>query len=99
MLIKRVEEELDLLKRHIKTLKIAYKKGPIGMGKISNETNIPKHKVRYSLRILEKEDLIKPTNQGAVAKNIKSFIADFSKKVEKESNKLKEIKELVDSFD
>ncbi|PTD93871.1 hypothetical protein C9439_05690 [archaeon SCG-AAA382B04] len=98
MLIERVEEEIDLLKRHIDILKIAKEKGPIGMGKISELTGIPKHKIRYSLRILEKEDLIKPTNEGAVAKNVEKFWENFSDKVKFEIEKMKEMDNTLDSF-
>lgn len=98
MLIDRVKEELNLLLRHIEILKIAKEKGPIGMGKISDEANIPKHKVRYSLRVLEKEDLIEPTNEGAVSKNIEEFTKNFKSKIQKEIDKLERIEEILESF-
>jgi predicted transcriptional regulator len=39
---------------------------PIGIVKMSNETGYPHHKVRYSLRVLEEENLIEPSSQGAI---------------------------------
>ncbi|HEY9247365.1 MAG TPA: hypothetical protein VIO11_11005 [Candidatus Methanoperedens sp.] len=67
MLTGRVQNELDLLKRHIIVLKKVIESGPIGIMKLSLETGIPDHRVRYSLRVLEQQGLIAPSTQGAVA--------------------------------
>lgn len=67
MLTDRVETELELLERHIIILDDVIKKGPIGIMKLSEETGIPNHRVRYSLRVLEQERLIAPSTLGAVA--------------------------------
>jgi len=67
MLTDRVQTELELLERHIVILNSVIKKGPIGILKLSEETGIPGHRVRYSLRVLEQEQLISPSTQGAVA--------------------------------
>jgi len=39
---------------------------PIGIIRLSEMLNYPQHKVRYSMRILEQEGLIKPSPDGAV---------------------------------
>ncbi len=44
---------------------IMEKDEPIGIIRLSDELNLPQHKVRYSLRILEQEGLIIPTPDGA----------------------------------
>lgn len=67
MLTRRVLHELELLKRHIIILKKVMDSGPIGIMKLSSETGIPDHLVRYSLRVLEQQGLIAPSTQGAVA--------------------------------
>ncbi len=67
MLTRRVRNELELLKRHIIVLKKVMDSGPIGIMKLSLETGIPQHLVRYSLRVLEQQGLIAPSTQGAVA--------------------------------
>ncbi len=67
MLTRRVRHELELLKRHIIVLKKVMDSGPIGIMKLSLETGIPQHLVRYSLRVLEQQGLIAPSTQGAVA--------------------------------
>lgn len=67
ILTKGFREELDLLQRHIRMLKVVQKEGPIGIIRLGQLLNTPKHKVRYSLRILEKEGYIRPSTQGAQA--------------------------------
>lgn len=59
--------ELELLSRHIRMLQFVEKHGPIGIIRLSQLLGVPKHKVRYSLRILEREGFIKPTATGALA--------------------------------
>jgi len=64
-----IETELDILKRHIKVLKVLKENEPAGIIKLSELTKHPQHMVRYSLRILEQEGLIEPSPQGAVTTN------------------------------
>ena len=66
VLTNKIEYELDLLKRHVKMLKLINKHKPIGIIKLSNLSKHPQHKVRYSLRMLEQEGLIMPSPDGAV---------------------------------
>jgi len=61
-----LETELEILKRHIQILKAVLENEPIGIIKLSDITHNPQHMVRYSLRILEQEGLIKPSSRGAI---------------------------------
>lgn len=63
----RIEQELELLQRHVIMLKAVIDHQPIGIIRLSEVTGYPQHKVRYSLRVLEQEGLIEPSPQGAVA--------------------------------
>ena len=67
MLNDRVKAEIEMLKRYIIVLRAVIEEGTIGILKLSEVTELPTHKVRYSLRILEREGLILPSPQGAVA--------------------------------
>ena len=60
------EKELDLLMRHIDILKTVRDHGPIGIIRLSQVTGQPQHVIRYSLRTLENDGIIKPSSQGAV---------------------------------
>jgi predicted transcriptional regulator len=71
----RIEYELKLLQRHAQILKTILSYEPIGIIRLSNLSNFPQHKVRYSLRILEQEGLIKPSSEGAITtEKFKKFI-------------------------
>jgi len=60
------EKELDLLSRHLDVLKTVREEGPIGIIRLSQLTGQPQHMIRYSLRTLEHDGVIKPTSTGAV---------------------------------
>lgn len=60
------EKEIDLLSRHLDVLKTVKDQGPIGIIRLSQITGQPQHMIRYSLRTLENDGVIKPSPQGAV---------------------------------
>jgi len=60
------EKELDLLIRHIDILKTVRDHGPIGIIRLSQITGQPQHVIRYSLRTLEHDGIIRPSAQGAI---------------------------------
>ena len=64
-MFRKTIEEMDLMTRHIKMLKVTKANQPIGIMHLSEILGIPSHKVRYSLRMLEKEGLIVATPDGA----------------------------------
>jgi len=95
MITRRVQNELELLKRHIIILKKVMDCGPIGIMKLSLETGIPDHLVRYSLRILEQQGLIAPSTQGAVAsKSAKEAYSDLRMEIEKIGETLEDVKRI-----
>lgn len=75
----RFQEEQELLRRHIRILKFVKENEPVGIIKLSELTDYPQHKVRYSLRVLEDEGLIEPTSMGARTTDL---IEEFIPKVE-----------------
>lgn len=78
-----IENELDILSRHINILKKLKEKEPMGIIKLSELTGYPQHMVRYSLRILEKDGLIEPSPQGAVTTdNIEKTMERLKKSLE-----------------
>ncbi len=95
MLTSRVQNELELLKRHIIVLRKVMDSGPIGIMKLSMETGIPDHQVRYSLRVLEQQGLITPTTQGAVAsKSAHEAYSGFKKELEKIRQMMADIEQI-----
>ncbi len=95
MLTRRVQHELELLKRHLIILKKVIDSGPIGILKLSLETGIPDHLVRYSLRVLEQQGLIAPSMQGAVAtKSAKEAYSEFKTELERIGEMTDDIKRI-----
>jgi len=96
ILTEKVSGELEMLERHLLILKQVVENEPIGILKLAEETNIPSHKVRYSLRVLEQEGLIKASAPGAVTteqtvlflEELEGMIEDLSRR----SEELKKIK-------
>lgn len=82
-MIDSVEEEVDILERHLYVLQMVVNNEPIGIVKMSNESSHAHHEIRYSLRILEEENLINPTQQGAVSTDqTPSFIENLDEQID-----------------
>jgi len=65
-LVARIEEELELLLRNVEILEKLAKSPPTGIIRLSEAMNLPIHKTRYSLHLLEREGVIQPSADGAV---------------------------------
>lgn len=92
-MIDRVKKETEMMRRHMKVLNTVDKNGPVGIVKLSDKTGFPRHKVRYSLKVLEQEELIEPTNKGARAtENAKHFKQNLDDDVDKLIETLKDFK-------
>jgi predicted transcriptional regulator len=96
ILTEKVSGELEMLQRHLVILKQVVENEPIGILKLAEETKIPSHKVRYSLRVLEQEGLIKASAPGAVTTvETQSFLKELDGMIEnlaKGAEDLKKIK-------
>ena len=60
------QKEINLMIRHIDVLTTVRDHRPIGIIRLSQVTGQPQHMIRYSLRTLEKDGVIKPSPNGAV---------------------------------
>ncbi|GAA0242191.1 hypothetical protein ACFFQF_20115 [Haladaptatus pallidirubidus] len=82
-MINSVGQEVDMLERHLHVLQMVVDNEPIGIVKMSNESGHAHHEIRYSLRILEEENLINPTQQGAVSTDqTPSFIENLDEQID-----------------
>src|SRR2546426_4012660 len=79
VLASKVETEVKLLQRHLMMLRAIVENQPIGIIRLGEMLNYPQHKVRYSLRILEQEGLIKPSPDGAVTTDKLDTFLDYLK--------------------
>ena len=65
-LVDRIVGELDLLARNVEVLQRLAANPPMGIIRLSEAMQLPIHKVRYSLHLLEREGVIQPSANGAV---------------------------------
>lgn len=66
-MLSNLRREIELLNRHVLILDLVMNNAPVGIIKLSAMSGLPQHKVRYSLRVLEHNGVIKPSQRGAVA--------------------------------
>lgn len=62
----RLANQVEKERRDVAILRAVIEHGPIGIVRLAEETGVPEHKVRYSLRMLENDGLVEPTQQGTV---------------------------------
>jgi predicted transcriptional regulator len=92
-MIDRLEKEIDILDRHLQVLEMVTENEPIGIVKMADETGYRHHKIRYSLRVLEEENLIEPTSHGATTTDQTSgFVDEIDQNLETVSEKLDRMK-------
>ena len=65
-MLERIKEDISLASRHIEVLKAVASHQPIGIIKMSELLDLPQHRIRYSLRVLESSGYIKASSAGAV---------------------------------
>ena len=95
-----LENALSTIERHISILKILLNEQPVGIVRISRETGLPEHKVRYSLKILERERVVEASSQGALISpefiDNRSSIMDEGKRLMKKlSSMLEALKQVT----
>lgn len=66
-MLDKVQNEIDLLSRHLLVVKAVVAHQPIGIMKLSELLDLPFHRIRYSLRVLEQLGYIQASPAGAVA--------------------------------
>jgi predicted transcriptional regulator len=66
-MLTKLKGEVDLLGRHLQVLTAVVEHEPIGIMKLSLLLDLPYHRIRYSLRILEHLGYIRASPSGAVA--------------------------------
>ncbi|MCL6091118.1 MAG: transcriptional regulator [Candidatus Thermoplasmatota archaeon] len=90
-LFREIKNDLETVKRHLSIIQTLLREQPVGIIKISHETGIPEHKIRYSLRVLEKEGLIIPSREGAI------LTPEFVENKDKITEEARELSELMSS--
>ncbi|MDD4567345.1 hypothetical protein L21_0439 [Methanoculleus chikugoensis] len=66
-MLAKIKSEIELVSRHLEVIRAVVEYQPIGIMKLADILDLPYHRVRYSLRILEQEGYIRASPAGAVA--------------------------------
>ncbi len=93
MVLRKLKQEAEVALRHLEVLDLVERNQPIGIFKLAEMIKLPKHKVRYSLRVLEQSGIIEPTQHGAM---IRREAEEVFQRIKEE---MKEIKELIDRIE
>ena len=89
-------EDVELLERHIFILKTVKGNQPVGLIRLSEMTGIPKHRVRYSLKLLEQQGIIVATPEGAtVSDRYDGFMNEISSYIDELATRIGELRELL----
>ncbi|WP_415381020.1 winged helix-turn-helix transcriptional regulator [Halosimplex sp. TS25] len=82
-MVDRLTDQVEKEERDLRILEAVIESGPIGIVRIAEETDIPEHKVRYSLRMLENDGLVEPTPDGATpADGIDERLAEMNEGID-----------------
>ncbi|RLM96314.1 winged helix-turn-helix transcriptional regulator [Haloarcula sp. Atlit-7R] len=96
--IDRLEDQVEKEGRDLSILEAVIENGPIGIVRLAEETGVPKHKVRYSLRMLEDDELIEPTPQGAIpVDNIDERVATINDGIDRLIEQLDGLRDVFSS--
>ncbi|PKL59564.1 MAG: hypothetical protein CVV33_07180 [Methanomicrobiales archaeon HGW-Methanomicrobiales-4] len=66
-MLKKIKGDIELIGRHLEVLSSVAEHQPIGIIKLSEILNVPQHRIRYSLRVLEGLGYIRASPSGAFA--------------------------------
>jgi len=87
--MERLETQVDKERRDIEILRAVIENGPIGIVRLADETDLPQHKVRYSLRMLEDDGLVEATPEGAVpAEGLEDPLAEINEGLDRLAERL-----------
>ncbi len=89
MVFRKLKSEAEIVLRHLEVMRTVMEKQPVGIFKLSDILNMPKHRVRYSLRVLEQSGIIVPTQYGAMIRD------EGYDKIEEMKKELEDIKNLI----
>jgi len=94
--MERLRDQVEKESRDLSILGAVIDDGPIGIVRLAEETGIPEHKVRYSLRMLEDDGLVQPTPQGALpADDIAERVAEINTGLDRLIERVEELEAAI----
>jgi predicted transcriptional regulator len=67
IMLKKMKDEIELLSRHLEVAMAVTDHQPIGIMKLAELLDLPSHRIRYSLHVLEQLGYIRASPEGAIA--------------------------------
>lgn len=84
-MLEKMKAEIELLTRHVLVVRAVKENQPIGIMKLSELLDLPFHRIRYSLRVLEQLGYIQATPAGAI---VTPLTEEFLKELDKDLDEL-----------
>jgi predicted transcriptional regulator len=95
-MVDRLENQVEKEQRDVRILRAVIEHGPIGIVRLSEETDLPEHKVRYSLRMLEEDELIEPTPDGAIpVEEVADEVSEINEGLDHLIERLEEMRDIL----
>jgi predicted transcriptional regulator len=95
-MVDRLENQVEKEQRDVRILRAVIEHGPIGIVRLSEETDLPEHKVRYSLRMLEEDELIEPTPDGAIpVEDVADEVSEINEGLDHLIERLEEMRDIL----
>jgi predicted transcriptional regulator len=95
-MVDRLENQVEKEQRDVQILRAVIEHGPIGIVRLSDETDLPEHKVRYSLRMLEEDGLVEPTPNGAIpADDVAAQVDGINEGIDHLVSRLQELRDIL----
>jgi predicted transcriptional regulator len=99
MVLRKLKQESEIALRHLMVLHQVWKHQPIGIFKLSETLGMPKHRIRYSLRVLEQSGIIEPTQYGAIIReNAERELERLKKEIEEIIENTEEVKRMLNDL-
>jgi len=84
-MLQKMKAEIELLTRHVLVVRAVQGNQPIGIMKLSELLDLPFHRIRYSLRVLEQLGYIQATPAGAI---VTPMTEEFLKNLDRDLDEL-----------
>lgn len=92
----RITGELELMRRKVELLERLSSGPPMGIIRLSEVVQLPVHKVRYTLHLLERDGVVQPSADGAVVTDLAAnYWARLSVALDKMTEQIAYLKERV----
>ena len=99
MVLRKLKREAEIVLRHLEVLQFVKKNQPIGIFKLAEALELPKHRVRYSLRVLEQSGIIEPTQYGAVLrKEANKIIENLKEEIREINESIERINQIIEGM-